>query len=1078
MLLINRPFFKPGCSDRIISLFRALVIVFLLLLSNSGQAQTDTWGREFYLSLFPNPGPFNPPRGPSRPRAFLYFYTEEESTVEVTFGKSDPLTYNLSPGGRTVEISTEDLEKITATKKNAKNGRASIHIVSDNKIQVTISHHDGYSMDATTAMPITSGGHHYMLSSWVDATRANIVNTGGRTVVRIIPGNDPDGVPYGEETAVLLEEGEVYSIYGHNLSGYEIIASKNENDLILPGLPPSGDVIENLDCDPLMVYAGNEQGILSPCYSPSPRSHMLEAVAPIVTAGKEFVMIPFYDRINTNHRAVVVGLDADSTLVERTIWYNDTFSRTILDTIGRGEYAVYASIHPMVIKAKKPIIASQLQFNQDGCNLNWQPGEGYGGPMQIDHPSFDQATDKAKVFVSRMLDIEKYYFNITIRDEDVPNFTISPSVPDLEFIELNGTGYSFASVQVSPNREYTLEAPDGKFLVTEYGLGLGRSYGRNPYREINNLNFDLTIDDDEIGEVKDDACLNSVLTFDIDFLKPGLSDDYNKIEWDFGDGETFEGKTFEKTYDEAGLYRISCTLSTAEDKCITIHTLYREIEIHEIVAERVEGPISLCPYTKNIEYTLINDGGYIYDWEVEGGTIAGSSSGESIIVNWGGVNENAKVTVYVSNEYGCTVEPLYLDLSLESTDQLQPGPAFGNEEVCYTDRDYQIYYTPDITGATFEWVVEGGEIISGQDTHEIVVEWKELQGKLYYILNLNHCYGASPELNVIVYDELEPILTPVDVRCNDNGDGTASVAISGGKIPYTITWSNGDIGTSAKRLTPGNYKVLIEDAIGCQKELEFSIDEPPPMSVEAFSRKYCNGEPDGEISIIAKGGVAPYTYHLYGSLVGNDFDKLQDSPEFENLYAGRYTLVVTDANHCTFNLTVDVDDLPLLELELKSNQPVCPGETNGEIRVLASGGVEPYQYEWNDNTQGELLSNIGTGDYEVSVTDANGCVATLTVTKEELFSKMLFPNSFTPNGDGVNDFFAPISPCIPDYNMTIYDRWGKVVYQQLQDKGVWDGTMDGEDMPAETYVYYVSYDLTNSAGTYTENVRGYVKLIR
>ena len=107
------------------------------------------------------------------------------------------------------EFSKENLEKITATKKNAKNGRASIHVVSESKIQVSISHHDGYSMDATTAMPITSGGHHYMISSWVETTRANIINTGGRTIVRIIPGLDPDGVPYGPEQAVLLEEGEV-----------------------------------------------------------------------------------------------------------------------------------------------------------------------------------------------------------------------------------------------------------------------------------------------------------------------------------------------------------------------------------------------------------------------------------------------------------------------------------------------------------------------------------------------------------------------------------------------------------------------------------------------------------------------------------------------------------------------------------------------------------------------------------------------------------------------------------------------------------------------------------------------------
>ena len=132
LLLTDRPIFRTGCSDRFIIAIRTVVLIVGLFVFQlpSLQAQTDTWGREFYLSLFPNAGPFNPPKTAPRPRAYLYFYSLEETTVEVTFGKSDPIVYDLSPGGKTIEISKENLEKITATKKNAKNGRASIHVVS------------------------------------------------------------------------------------------------------------------------------------------------------------------------------------------------------------------------------------------------------------------------------------------------------------------------------------------------------------------------------------------------------------------------------------------------------------------------------------------------------------------------------------------------------------------------------------------------------------------------------------------------------------------------------------------------------------------------------------------------------------------------------------------------------------------------------------------------------------------------------------------------------------------------------------------------------------------------------------
>lgn len=1069
MLLANRPLFLSGCADRLFRVVRAAFLVFILSSVSylDINAQTDTWGREFYLSLFPNPG--------SNPKGFLHIQSLETTTIEVVYGTSLPQTYDIPAGGLTIELTADWLQRITATQANGKNGKSAIHVTSEAKIQVAISHHREYSMDATTALPVTAGGHHYIVPTYDGSGRANIINTGGRTVVRLIPKLNIEGWPAGEERTVLLDEGEVYSVAGKDLSGFEIIASKDESILELPGPPPppGGGLIENLDCDPLMVYVGNESTIIAPCDGPS---HMLEALPPVAAQGKEYVFLPFIGRVDKNYRVVVVGIE-DTTTMQLTNMYSPSFILEETDTIKLSE-RIQAGRWPIVIKANKPIVTSQLGFNHDGCNTREPLGTVLGGPMAVVQPSFDQATDEAVVYVSEMLGIDAHYFNVAIRTSDVGKFSISPSVPGLQFQDIGTTGYSYASFQVNPNTEYTLSAPDGRFLVTEYGHGLGRSYARNPYREVNNLNFEMKIEDAQIGEVEDDACLNSVLTFDIDFLRSGLSDEYTRIDWDFGDGETYTGKAFEKTYEEAGIYRISCTLSTDEDKCIITHTLYREIEVHEIIADRIEGPQSLCPNTEGIVYTLINDGGYIYDWEVEGGTIVGSDSGESITVNWGGIYANAQVTVYVSNEYGCSLEPIALDVVLEPSDLLEPAFAYGNEEVCFSDRDYQIYYTPDIDGAVFEWIVTGGQVVSGQGTHEVIVEWSEPEGTVYYILTLGECYGASPELQVKVYDELLPNLSVTDVLCFDAGNGKASVVTTGGKFPYTVFWSNGENGNSTSNLEPGDYSVLVEDDLGCQKELEFTIDEPALLGAEAFARKYCYGQADGEVSVVAQGGVAPYNYHLFSSSGSGNFDEESNSPNFTRLTAGRYTLVVSDVNQCTFNLTVDVEDPSVLEVNLVSNDPVCPGESNGFIAVEAAGGTGPYSYQWNNNSTGSRLDGIGEGDYEVTVTDANGCTVSMSISKSEMFPKMLFPNSFTPNGDGFNDFFSPISPCIPDYDMTIYDRWGKVVFQELDGKGIWDGTKDGEDMSAGVYAYYVTYENQTSNGTFTENIRGYVRLIR
>lgn len=1081
MLLTESPLLKAGFLNGLSKSIRIVGAIFslFLLLSFSLKAQTDTWGHEFYISLLPNPG--------STPNeAFLHFYTERATSVEVQYSNVRSETYDLPKGGSTVKVPDDLVQKITTVEKLGKSKYKWARVFSIDKIQVAFSNHKDSSLDATTAMPVTTAGHHYMISNLPIST-VHIINPGGRVILRMIPEleitnwvDSLDSWPAREERAVLLEEGESYTLRGFNLAGFEIIASKDDSVLNLPGPPPppGQNVVKGVNCNPLIIYTGSESTNVGLCSQGTPPSHMIEAVAPISTVGSEYMVLPFVGRNMTHHRFLVVALE-ESTPIEVTTRYSDNFHAIERDTLKRGEYWVGASRWPVVVKSTKPILVSQWGYAGDGCNAIGPPESFLGGPFQINHSSFQQGIEKTKVYVHKQESIDSYYLNVMIHNEDVGKFNISPSVPGIEFKKVVETGYSYASFQVNPNAEYTLEAPGGEFLVTEHGHGPGASYGRNPYREINNLSFEMVVEDDSSGVVKEDICINDHLSFDVDFLKPGLSDEYNKIEWEVNEsGEVHEGKTFDMTFTEAGLYRISCTLSTEEDKCITIHTLYREIEVHEIIAERIEGPVSLCPYTEGIVYTLINDGGYIYDWEVEGGTIVGSANGESITVNWGEIQDGTKVTVYVSNEYGCTIEPISLDVTLEPNDQLEPAVAYGDDEVCYTDRDYQIYYTPDIAGADFEWVVDGGHVISGQGSHEVVVEWTEQQGTIYYILTLGDCYGASPELKVKVYDELLPVVSAIDVQCYDKGDGQASINISGGKFPYKVLWSNGATGNSVTNLEPGDYSVLVEDDLGCQKELEFTIDQPAPMRVEAFPRKYCNDQPDGELSIIALGGVGPYSYHLYSSTPDLEFDAVNSTSHFSNLYAGRYTLVVTDANQCTFNLTVDIEDPPLLELKLLSNDPICPGESNGIIAVEAIGGVGPYTYQWETNNTGAILEGISQGDYMVSVSDANGCTATMTVTKKEMYPKMLFPNSFTPNGDGFNDYFSPISPCIPDYDMTLYDRWGKVVFQELGSKGIWDGTQGGEDMPEGVYAYYVTYENVTSSGTFTENIRGYVRLIR
>ena len=119
----------------------------------------------------------------------------------------------------------------------------------------------------------------------------------------------------------------------------------------------------------------------------------------------------------------------------------------------------------------------------------------------------------------------------------------------------------------------------------------------------------------------------------------------------------------------------------------------------------------------------------------------------------------------------------------------------------------------------------------------------------------------------------------------------------------------------------------------------------------------------------------------------------------------------------------------------------------------------------------------GPGDYYTTVTIGN-CHAsdTVHITEDCYLSA---PNIFTPNGDGVNDYFNPrsmLSSGLTAFKMDIYNRWGQLIFStsSLDGRG-WDGKFNGETQPEEVYVYII--DATFRDGK-KEHHQGNVTLLR
>jgi hypothetical protein len=226
-----------------------------------------------------------------------------------------------------------------------------------------------------------------------------------------------------------------------------------------------------------------------------------------------------------------------------------------------------------------------------------------------------------------------------------------------------------------------------------------------------------------------------------------------------------------------------------------------------------------------------------------------------------------------------------------------------------------------------------------------------------------------------------------NVSCPGATDGAVDLTVTGGVGGYSYLWSYNALAIEDPNTLPsGKHYVTITDLNGCTKVDSITLTEPVGMSANAVvSSNYngfditCVGATDGTIDLTVIDGTAPYTYSWSGGL-GNSEDPI-------NVAAGTYTVTVTDFNGCTVSTSVTLNPPTVLiaNVVVSSNyngsDVTCIGANDGSINLTASGGAPNYTYNW-DNGIGatEDPTNLTAGTYNVTVTDANGCTATNSIT--------------------------------------------------------------------------------------------------
>lgn len=198
-----------------------------------------------------------------------------------------------------------------------------------------------------------------------------------------------------------------------------------------------------------------------------------------------------------------------------------------------------------------------------------------------------------------------------------------------------------------------------------------------------------------------------------------------------------------------------------------------------------------------------------------------------------------------------------------------------------------------------------------------------------------------------------------------NSNGTASVSVSGGTVPYSFLWSNSSTNQNIAGLAASTYTVTVTDVNACSKIRSATVDNnaSPVLSLDSVRNVRCFGQSSGAIYISKSGGTNPVTY-LWSN--GNTTQNLLA------VVQGSYTVTITDNNGCTDLLTATISQPAVLSATTSSTNSTC-GNANGTATASPSGGTSPYTYLWSNSRTTQTVTTLIAANYTVTVTDANSC---------------------------------------------------------------------------------------------------------